>query len=163
MKGGNMKRIVSIALGAYLMAGSAAFAQSPVQQPSPETYLFCKYNTYASDYNFLELSSNADATITGTIAYLSSTGVQIGATVPFSLNAFSRVDFDVHSVVGRSAYGQVLVGVNGDLADISGAVSYYKANGGNTLETVSISCTPRSASAVSAATKDPAPIGDNNG
>lgn len=114
----------------------------------PDYYYFCKYNTYAADYNFLEISSNSPADMQTEVTYLNDIGYPIDNPNTFLLIAMRRVDFDVHSVVGPRHYGQIRVGIYSSQPLLQAAVSYYRAD---MLQTAYVPCVGYSRSQLNSA------------
>jgi hypothetical protein len=114
---------------------------SPVSCPA--FYYHCPYNTFVADYNWLELLNLSNASLAGTFQYLSGAGATLTSEVAFELNSFSRRDFDIHSVVGTSAIGQVIVGLNGESDPLRVSVSYYEIAASGVTHTVTLECVKR--------------------
>ncbi len=104
--------------------------------------LYCKFNTNASEYNFLELTNRTNRTIYGQLSYLNNSGVAIGNTTYFQLSPYQRKDVDIHSIVGQNKYGQVLikVGSTTTVAEVGASVSHYYTSNGKLRQTVSELC-----------------------
>lgn len=60
---------------------------------------------------------------------------------PFEVDSLARRDFDIHSMVGPSSIGQVVVQLNGDSDALNAAVSYYEIDGSGVRQTVTRECT----------------------
>ncbi len=114
---------------------------------------YCKYNTNASDFNYLELSNHTTKDIYGSIVFVSESGTTIKTSF-LHLSPSQRKDVDVHTIVGASKYGQIFVNtaqvqlvgsVPGTssvptVTDISAAVSHYYVSDGKLRQTVSDVC-----------------------
>ena len=94
--------------------------------------LYCKFNTNASEYNFLEVTNRTNRTMHGQVEFLNNSRVVVGGTIRLQLAPFQRKDLDIHSMVGQNRYGQVLlkVGSTTTVAEVGASVShYYSSNG----------------------------------
>ncbi len=101
--------------------------------------LFCKYNTFASEFNFLEVSNRSNQTIYGSITYRTEAGAEVDVGF-LKLNPYQRRDFDVHSLVGRYHYGQIFIrlGSTTALPQVSATVSHYYGAGGGVLRQTAV-------------------------
>ena len=123
------------------------------------SYFFCSYNTFASDFVWLEIVSKSNSTIDGGLFVFNSEGSRIDpfgggfgslTDLTFSLNSLGRFDFPVHDNVSNNSFGQVLVVINGlNQNQISAGVSFYQTDGlGSLDQKVHIPCTQGDASLI---------------
>lgn len=103
------------------------------------TYYFCSYNTFASDYNWLEISNLSDEKIVARVFILDNLGKavnyplagEVPGDILFNLNPFVRGDFSIHDEVGPNKFGQAVIVLDGLDDNISAGVSYYKNDAGD--------------------------------
>lgn len=93
-----------------------------------ETTLFGGFNTFVTDFNFLELTNTTNSDITvDVVAFNSVTGSQTPiVSQNLTLKANSRKDLDIHSAAGSGAYGPVLVMHNGTPGSVIAILNQYK-------------------------------------
>lgn len=90
-----------------------------------DTTLFGGFNTFASNFNFLELTNISNTTITGKIKAVDFNGNVVIADQPFSIGAGLRRDFDLHTTIGPQKYGTVIVTHDASAGSLLGYVSQY--------------------------------------
>lgn len=93
------------------------------------TTLFGGFNTFAADYNFLEIRNVSNAPISGYITVKDFAGTDKIHRLKFTIPAGRRQDFDLHSSVGKS-YGSIRVTHDGPFKALRGRVSYYTIGDG---------------------------------
>ena len=91
-----------------------------------ETSLYGGFNTNVNEYNFLELANTTNAAIHIKIRALASDGTVLIDNQAATIGANVRRDFDLHSLVGSSKYGTVVIMHDGPLGALKGSVSQYK-------------------------------------
>lgn len=116
----------------------------------PSSYLFCKYNTFAADNVYLELTANtltAEENIRTQVTYIDSSGTFV-KRINTILRGFARQDFDVMGAVGRNKIGQIVIGLYDPRPVLTSAVSFYRTIGGGLHQTAYMTCSERSAKEV---------------
>lgn len=112
------------------------------------TYYFCSYNTFASDYNWLEISNLSEETVIARVFILDNSGKPVSAPVAglvpgdiqLNLNPFARGDFSIHDEVGANMFGQAIIVLDGLDDNISAGVSYYKNDAGELNQRAHSAC-----------------------
>lgn len=109
----------------YRLSVSAARAGGEdVRVTCHETTLIGGFNTHLNQYNYLELVNLSDRPISGAIV-LTDNNHDERLRLPFSVQGSSRVDFDLHSRVGRDYYGIVKIIHDGPFQALTGHVAFY--------------------------------------
>jgi len=97
-----------------------------------ETTLIGGFNTAAGDFNFLEVTKSEPGELRMIATGYSTTN---GGPEVFSFGSdfesnfpIERKDFDIHSLVGPSAFGGVFIAHDGARGSITANLSQYKAN-----------------------------------
>ena len=109
-----------------------------------ETTLFGGYNTSVSQFNFLEISNtligSVDDAVTVRIdARNSVTGATVITGQQRVIPAGSRVDVDLHSIVGSGAFGPLTISHDGPPGAIRAAVAQYRVTGTSPPASVPVS------------------------
>lgn len=91
--------------------------------------VFTKYNTYLGQLNWLELVSMGASTIHGHVSVFTLNGKMIGTPLPFSIDAKSEVDINIHDLAGEpDTYGVVRIDFNSNDEGVSlgGRLTVYR-------------------------------------
>lgn len=75
----------------------------------PEIVAFCSYNTFTTDYFYLEISNNALSTTIGHIYMFDNNGKLIADPELFVVGGMARYDLELQATLGRDAIGQVAI------------------------------------------------------
>lgn len=134
--------IYSIGISSTLELESLSVSSGSVS--CVETGLYGGFNTNASEYNFLELTNSTNAAVIITVRAVGSDGTVLVNNENITVEAGTRKDMDLHSLVGAGKYGTVVVTHDGPLGAIKAAVSQYKVRAdGTTLPTQSLPLSTR--------------------
>ncbi len=94
--------------------------------------VFTKYNTFLSQWNFLELIAGGTATVEAKVTVFSING-EIIDTVEVSIEPRTQQDIDIHSIVNKiDTYGLIKIEFNEDTpgAELLGRITMYRQNPG---------------------------------
>ena len=125
--------VVAIAPSAYAEVSANGY---PVDAEY-EQYLVCKYNTFAADYNFLEIS-NPEGRLGLYYVQFPQVSDQPTEIQESMLGSLQRTDVDIHSRVGANALGLVVIPYRG--ATLEAAVSYYQSKDGQMIQRAHVPC-----------------------